>query len=1005
MTQTLLVAVLRLFAVLTAMSGKKSAPAAARALVDRYLEEHLSLREKDEHLLLFDDFLDMAPDQDAQACKQAAWDICTELCTNLPREEHYILLANILTLYTHENLQTDNTSSILASALDMDWDIFQDLVHFIHQPTAYNLLGPRFLIHDAAPKGLQGTCPGIVLPGFQARWTLLHLEETGTLLIMPTGGTLTINGRLTREGHFQLLPQGAILRDAQGQPCYYSQISKALHLNTETSPITFEGRSLDFRFPGSDNGLHHFSFNQGSGQMIGIMGGSGTGKSTLLSILNGSLPPDSGELLINGRNLYAHTSELEGVIGYVPQDDLLFEDLTVAQNLYYNARLCLNNLSPEETRTRVEKILATLGQLETKDLKVGSPLDKTISGGQRKRLNIALELIREPAILFADEPTPGLSSADSLNVISLLREQANNGCLVFVVIHQPSFQIFQMFDSLWVLDKGGRPIYDGNPMEAVTYFRTASHQSGADECMCPTCGNVNPEQIFEIIEMKRVDERGRFTDTRLVSPEDWHQRYLAQKTGDADTGDKPDNAPPRRLWRPGYWGQFSIFVQRNVLTRLANRQYMVINLLEAPLIALVLAWLCRGSAGEKISFADNNNIAMFFFMSVIVAIFMGLSVSAEEIVRDRKILKREEFLNLSWCSYINGKCAFLAGITAIQVLSFMLISFSILDIHDMYTTGFVVLFSAGFCSCLLGLNVSASLRSVVAIYILVPLLLIPQMLLCGSVIDFNELSSRKNADNYVPLYANIMPSRWAYEALVTEQYATNSYMAPLFDLDCKLRQVDFALDYQLEEIKSLADQPFMAQKTPEAAKAATEGLRTARNEIRRLEKNTRLDSLLADQDFETKNYNRAIQKRIRTYVLQVAKALRKERNALTVKKRSIEKQRQTELGRAGIKNLKRTHTNDSVNRVVLGSLNLASHRIQHNRIVQLRTPICKPPSSHIGRAHFGAAFKRMGTFFIPTYVFNTAMLWLLTLLLYLCLYKNILTRGAACITSILPKRV
>jgi len=389
MTQTLLVAVLRLFAVLTAMSGKKSAPAAARALVDRYLEEHLSLREKDEHLLLFDDFLDMAPDQDAQACKQAAWDICTELCTNLPREEHYILLANILTLYTHENLQTDNTSSILASALDMDWDIFQDLVHFIHQPTAYNLLGPRFLIHDAAPKGLQGTCPGIVLPGFQARWTLLHLEETGTLLIMPTGGTLTINGRLTREGHFQLLPQGAILRDAQGQPCYYSQISKALHLNTETSPITFEGRSLDFRFPGSDNGLHHFSFNQGSGQMIGIMGGSGTGKSTLLSILNGSLPPDSGELLINGRNLYAHTSELEGVIGYVPQDDLLFEDLTVAQNLYYNARLCLNNLSPEETRTRVEKILATLGQLETKDLKVGSPLDKTISGGQRKRLNIA----------------------------------------------------------------------------------------------------------------------------------------------------------------------------------------------------------------------------------------------------------------------------------------------------------------------------------------------------------------------------------------------------------------------------------------------------------------------------------------------------------------------------------------------------------------------------------------------------------------------------------------
>ncbi len=808
MTQTMLVAVLRLFALLSSMRGDAKTRT-TRSMVERYLEEHLSLHDREEHLLLFDDFLDMAMAGDDQSRKQGAWDICTELCSNLPREEHYILLANILSLFQPDD-DDATTATILASALDMDWDVLQDLANFIHHPTSYDRLGKRFLVQDRDAAQNTSSCIFLNLPAFNAAWTLLHIQETGTLLLMPTRGTLTINGRLTRTGHFQILPQGGLLRDGMGRPCYYSDISKVLHLGKQSSPVIFEGKELDFRFPGSDNGLHHFSFKQGSGQLIGIMGGSGTGKSTLLSILNGTLPPDSGTLLINGRDLYAGDPELEGVIGYVPQDDLLFEDLTVAQNLYYNARLCLNNLSPEETGKRVEQTLIDLGQVETSDLKVGSPLDKTISGGQRKRLNIALELIRKPAILFADEPTSGLSSADSLNVISLLREQANNGCLVFVVIHQPSFQIFQMFDSLWVLDKGGRPIYDGNPMEAVTYFRTAAQQSGAEECMCPTCGNVNPEQIFEIIEMKRVDERGRFTSDRLVSPESWHQRYLERKQS-APAPEEPDatTPPPRRLWRPSLWGQFSIFLTRNLLTRLANRQYMFINMLEAPLIGLVLAWLCRGSSGEKIPFVNNVNIAMFFFMSVIVAIFMGLSVSAEEIVRDRKILKREQFLSLSRFGYLNGKCAFLAGMTAIQVLGFMLVSFPLLDIPNMYVTGFAVLFSAGFCSCLVGLNVSASLKSVVAIYILVPLLLIPQMLLCGSVIDFNELSSRDNPDNYVPMYAGIMPSRWGYEALITEQYANNEYMEPLFEVDCGLRQIDFDLDYRLEEIKSLADRPFM----------------------------------------------------------------------------------------------------------------------------------------------------------------------------------------------------
>jgi ABC-type multidrug transport system ATPase subunit len=170
-------------------------------------------------------------------------------------------------------------------------------------------------------------------------------------------------------------------------------------------------------------------------------------------------------------------------------------------------------------------LLLSLGMQETAHLKVGDPLKKTISGGQRKRLNIALELIREPAVLFVDEPTSGLSSRDSENIMDLLKELALKGKLIFVVIHQPSSEIYKMFDKLMILDVGGYPIYYGNPVDAVSYFKRLVNHVNAEESECWNCGNVNPEQIFNIIESKVLDEYGNLTYNRKVSPAEWTVQY------------------------------------------------------------------------------------------------------------------------------------------------------------------------------------------------------------------------------------------------------------------------------------------------------------------------------------------------------------------------------------------------------------------------------------------------------------------------------------------------
>ena len=214
---------------------------------------------------------------------------------------------------------------------------------------------------------------------------------------------------------------------------------------------------VTYRFKSGKNGLFKINFSEESGRLVGIMGSSGAGKSTLLNILNGSVNPTEGRVLINGIDIHKDEDKIRGLIGHVSQDDLLIEELSVYQNLYYNARLCFDNYSEELIAQTVNNMLHSLGLFEIKDIQVGTPLNKKISGGQRKRLNIALELIREPAILFLDEPTSGLSSRDSENILDLLKDLTLKGKLIFVVIHQPSSDIFKMFDNLLILDTGGYP--------------------------------------------------------------------------------------------------------------------------------------------------------------------------------------------------------------------------------------------------------------------------------------------------------------------------------------------------------------------------------------------------------------------------------------------------------------------------------------------------------------------------------------------------------------------
>ena len=253
---------------------------------------------------------------------------------------------------------------------------------------------------------------------------------------------------------------------------------------------------------------------------------------------------------------------MKGIIGFVPQDDVLFEELTVYENLYFNAKLCFSDYTELKIDTTVKNVLKDLDLLSIKDLKVGSTINKIISGGQRKRLNIGMELMREPAILFVDEPTSGLSSNDSINLINILREQTLQGKLVIINIHQPSSDIFKLINQLIVLDDNGHVVYTGDTLDAVVYFKTLDDQINPSEKECPSCGNVNPEVILEIIEQKTINEKGRYTLERKVPAEKWYKIFIENKSDEVKEPESVNKLPQIHFKIPGRFKQFLIFSKR-----------------------------------------------------------------------------------------------------------------------------------------------------------------------------------------------------------------------------------------------------------------------------------------------------------------------------------------------------------------------------------------------------------------------------------------------------------
>jgi ABC transport system ATP-binding/permease protein len=654
------------------------------------------------------------------------------------------------------------------------------------------------------------------------------------------GETIVRNSAHLIDGDIIRIDTGQILRCDFSERIIEEERNIIRHLDV---------RDLSLRFKTGDVALDGISFAVTRGEMVCVMGASGSGKSTLLKAICGQGEPTTGAVLLNGQSLYHNLESLRGYVAYIPQDDAFDEHLTILENLDYAAAIRSPHLSAKDRVRRIDSKLIELGLSERRDSVVGSSVKKYLSGGERKRLNIGLDMISSADVYLFDEPTSGLSSKDSEHVIEIIRSLSHNK-IVLVTIHTPTSKIFQMFNKAVLLDKGGRLVFFGTPQETLQYFATAEHeqQFGTELGGCPSCGTTRPEFIFDVLEAPLRDlsgdiiydenSKGQLVPARRYSPDYWRDKYesfrLIQEMRQISLKQEPpavlplpsDKKEPTR-WRDE-WVRVNTILKRAFVSKLRNRTNLWTTIFEAPVLAALIGFVLRYAENSQYDFAAAFHIPTYLFLALVVAMFLGLTNSCDDIIRDRPILQRERNLNIHLPYYVLSKFCTLSLFAIVQSVLFLLIGDAILEIRGMFWPYLWFMGTTAVAGVAGGLLISSLVNDAKTAANIVPLVLIPQIILGGALIKYEEMNrnldflyvlSRDRAakdqqatndrmkpkDVEVPFVCQFIPMRWSYEAMVVAQAKLNPFTRRQDILTEKIEHLAKQKDLSAEESDRLDD--------------------------------------------------------------------------------------------------------------------------------------------------------------------------------------------------------
>ena len=673
-------------------------------------------------------------------------------------------------------------------------------------------------------------------------------------VLLREGNNLFIEDRRSANGTYvrgQRIPPGQRIPVQSGEKIYVGPMPLLIRLSKEATgahevliedagqwagqPLyEIEAWDLYLEVPDRDNPavakvlLDHVSFKALPGDMIALMGPSGAGKTTLLLALNGYLPPTSGQVRVNGEDLYLIYDNLRGSIGYVPQDDIVHPELTVFEAVRYSARFRLPpDYTDEEIDRRVDTTLSQLGLEQVRNLQIGKPEKKILSGGQRKRVNIAMELVTDPVIVFLDEPTSGLAADDTTALVTLLHDFAKKtGKTIIMTIHQPAKDEFEKFNLALMMGYGGVPMYFGpTSPDAYRFFGSWNERQGK--------GSIdNPRDMFDMLNLRErpifdhlraQDPQAQRGTARHAAAKEWNKEFfnnanpVFQKmySGRRAVGTEPTTrGVPHRSSTTS--GQLGLLLSRYFKVKMRDVGGTAIMLLQAPIIGAMLAlvfggqkdaipfWclgalqeLMRRNPGSKEAETNflgsmqttNDHTAAIFFL-VVAAVWFGTSNAAREIVSERAVYMRERMVNLGLFNYVFSKFALLAMFCVIQCTLLLGIAFFALGFNggpQAFLLELAMMITTSINAAAIGLLLSTVVASSEAAMALTPIALIPQVVLGGLMVPMTTNPMLK-------WFMLVMPARWGFQGTVAQErlaIATD----PAWVIDLKNPTLNLADDF------------------------------------------------------------------------------------------------------------------------------------------------------------------------------------------------------------------
>jgi ABC-type multidrug transport system ATPase subunit len=510
----------------------------------------------------------------------------------------------------------------------------------------------------------------------------------------------------------------------------------------DTGEVSFSARHLTVKVDGGKVILNNVTFGVPEKSLVAVIGPSGSGKSTLLRALTGYRPADTGEVLYDNRNLYKQFAELRQRIGLVPQDDILHKELTVRTALRYAAKLRFpGDVAEAERNARIEEVLAELKL----DIHAGKKIT-SLSGGQRKRVSVALELLTKPSLIFLDEPTSGLDPGMDRDVMKLLRELADDGRTVLVVTH--SVAELGLCDRVLVMAPGGGVAYFGPPEEALNFF---GYESWAD--------------VFSAFENYRdYDWIGRWqgsqhyqlyaADIDAALPQQAHQQYAVPMPP----------APAARPRKPQSWGSQLWTLTRRYTSVIASDKGFLALMVILPVILGVVSTVIPTEYGLTRNPKGYNQHAGTILLILAVGMCLsGAANSVRELVKERVIYERERATGLSRSAYLMSKVIVLGLITAFQGVIICAIGFSVRDLPE---EGLVLPTAVELCVGIIAFGLTAMMVGLVISSLVktsemtMPLLVgfaIVQLVFTGVLFQVFDAPG-------IEQVAWLMPSRWAVAA-------------------------------------------------------------------------------------------------------------------------------------------------------------------------------------------------------------------------------------------------